>query len=184
MVNRRFVDQHAANQNVVGRQLRHTGLPATPFTIAGVIGDLAEDGRRRVPVPYVYTCPAAAAWPDPEYVARTTDARAFAADLRQIVHELDPSRAIFGMRPLSDVLDAAARTSRGSTRRCSASFAGAALLLAAIGLYSLFMLIVVGTRSRDRRAARDRRGAAGDDPARHGRRRPAARDRHSCWALG
>jgi predicted permease len=140
MVNRRFVDQHAANQNVVGRQLnqREAGGPAT---IAGVIADVTEDGPASSSVPYVYVCTAAGWWPDPEYVARTTDVRAFAADLRQIVRELDSSRAIFGMRPLSDVLEAALGQPRLDAAMLG-SFAGAALTLAAVGLYSLFMLIV------------------------------------------
>lgn len=141
MVNRRFVDRHADGQNVVGRLLKITSLPKSSFTITGVVGDLAEDNHATSPVPYLYTCPVAGAWPDPEYVVRTSDARALAADLRRIVHEIDPTRAIFDVRPLQDVMD-----TRLDQPRLDATvvglFAGAALLLAAIGLYSLFMLVV------------------------------------------
>ncbi len=116
-------------------------MPKSSFTITGVVGDLAEDNHATSPVPYLYTCPAAGAWPDPEYVVRTSDARALAADLRRIVHEIDPTRAIFDVRPLQDVMD-----TRLDQPRLDAAvlglFAGAALLLAAIGLYSLFMLVV------------------------------------------
>jgi putative ABC transport system permease protein len=151
MVNQRFVDQHAAGQNLVGRTLRLTQSPAQALTIAGVIGNLAEDGHATSPVPYVYTCDSAGSWPDPEYVARTSDARAFGSDLRQLVRELvselDPGRAIFGLRPLSEVVDRALEQPRLDATILGV-FAAAAVTLAAIGLYSLFML-VVSERARE-----------------------------------
>jgi ABC-type antimicrobial peptide transport system permease subunit len=141
IVNRQFADTHAPGQPLVGRTLRLTQAPDTPRPIVGVIGDLVEDGPGTRPAPYVYTCDAAGSWPDPEYVVRTTDARAFAADLRRIAGELDPARAVFGVRPLQDVLDGALDQPRLDAT-VVAVFAAAALALAAIGLYALFMLIV------------------------------------------
>ncbi len=86
-------------------------------------------------------------WPDPEYVVRTRDARALGADVRRIVGVIDPSRAVFSLRPLQDVMDASLQRPRldATLLLC---FAGAALLLAAVGQYSLFML-VVSERSRE-----------------------------------
>ena len=78
---------------------------------------------------------------------RTADAAAFASDLRRIVGELDPSRAIFGLRPLQAVLDAALDRPRLNATMLGV-FASAAVTLAAIGLYSLFML-VVSERSKE-----------------------------------
>jgi predicted permease len=147
MVNQRFVDLFAANQNLVGRDLRVAQFASVPFTIAGVIGNIAEDGHATSVGPYVYTCDPAGAWPDPEYVVRTTDVRAFALDLRRIVHELEPARAIFGFRPVQEVLDAALDQPRLDAAILG-FFAAAAVTLAAIGLYSLFML-VVSERARE-----------------------------------
>jgi predicted permease len=147
IVNRRFVETHAAGQNLVGRSLRLAALEAPPLTIAGVVGDLAEDGRDTSPGPYVYTCDAAGSWPDPRYVVRTSDVAALAADLRRIVRELDPERAWFGLTPMSDVVDASLDRPRLDAA-ILAAFAGAAVLLAALGLYSLFML-VVSERTRE-----------------------------------
>ena len=141
MLNQRFVDVYAQNQNLVGRSLRVTQGGGPPVRIVGVIGNLAEDGHSTSPVPYAYTCDPAGFWPDPEYVARTSDTRAFAADLRRIVRELDPARAVFGLRPVQDVLDAALDQPRLDAAMLG-FFAGAAVMLAAIGLYSLFMLVV------------------------------------------
>jgi putative ABC transport system permease protein len=141
MVNRRFVERVAEGRQLVGRTLTLIQIPVGPITIAGVIGDLAEDGPASVPVPYLYMCATARSWPDPNYVARTADPGAFAADLRRIVRELDPARAIFGLRSLEDVIAGSLDQPRLDASMLGL-FAGAALLLAAVGMYSLFMLVV------------------------------------------
>jgi hypothetical protein len=141
MLNQRFVDAYAPNQNLVGRVLRVAQVNGPSMTIAGVIANLAEDGHGTIPVPYAYTCDPAGFWPDPEYVVRTSDNRAFAADLRRIVRDIDPARAVFGLRPVQDVLDAALDQPKLDAAMLGL-FAAAAVTLAAIGLYSLFMLIV------------------------------------------
>jgi putative ABC transport system permease protein len=141
LVNQRFVDVFAAGQSVVGRSLSYPQFPNTTFTIAGVVGNLAEDGHATAATPYVYNCNPAGAWPDPEYVVRTSEPRAIAGDLRRIVDEIEPGRAIFGLRPLQEVIDAALDRPRLDAAMLGL-FASAAVTLAAIGLYSLFMLIV------------------------------------------
>jgi putative ABC transport system permease protein len=141
LVNQKLVDVYAPNQNLVGRTMRFTEGSGSPFTIVGIIGNLAEDALGASAVPYTYSCISAGWWPDPEYVVRTADPRAFAADLRRIVREIDASRAIFGLRPVQAVLDASLDQPRLDAGML-ATFASAALTLAAIGLYSLFMLMV------------------------------------------
>ena len=145
MVNQRFVDLYAGGVDVVGRAL--ATQPGSSDTIVGVIGTMMEDGPATSPVPYVYRCASAGGWPDPEYVVRTADPRAFSADLRRIVRELDGERAVFGLRPLREVLDLALEQPRLDAAMVG-SFAAAALALAAVGLYSLFML-VVSERARE-----------------------------------
>jgi putative ABC transport system permease protein len=148
MVNQRFVDVFAQGQPLPGRLLRLSSFPnAPPRMITGVIGNLVEDGHGTTVAPYVYHCERPGSWPDPEYVARTLDAGAFATDLRRIVRELDPGRAIFGLRPLQEVLDGALQQPRLDAAMLGV-FAVAALALAAVGLYSLFML-VVSERARE-----------------------------------
>lgn len=144
MVNQRFAEVFAPGQDLVGRTLRSLG---TPFTIAGVVGNIAEDSHDAAPVPYLYACAPGGWWPDPNYVVRTADGRALTGDLRRIVRELDPGRAIFGLRPVNEILDAGLDRPRVDATMLTL-FAGAALLLAAIGQYSLFML-VVSERTRE-----------------------------------
>jgi len=147
MLNQRFVDVHAAGQNLLGRTLAITQSPNDRLTIVGIIRDLAEDGPGTAAVPYVYACINGGDWPDPEYVALTSDPSLFASDLRGIVRELDSTRAIFGLKPVQKVLDAALDQPRLDAAMLGV-FAGTAVTLAALGLYSLFMLLV-SERSRE-----------------------------------
>jgi predicted permease len=149
MVNQRFVDVYAPNhQNLIGRTMEIVqNGPGATYTISGVLGTMAEDGPAVNPVPFTYVCSPAGWWPDPEYVVRTADARALARDLRTIVNSLDSKRAIFGLRPLREAVDGAFDQPKLDAAVLSL-FASAALTLAGIGLYSLFML-VVSDRTRE-----------------------------------
>jgi putative ABC transport system permease protein len=142
LVNKRLVELHGAGQNLVGHRLTVTwSSGAVNYTIVGVVDDLAEDGQSVGPFPYVYNCDPAGSWPDPEYVVRTSNPNGLMTDVRRVVHELDSTRAIFGVRAIADVMDAALDQPRFDASLLGL-FAGAAVALAAIGLYSLFMLVV------------------------------------------
>jgi len=146
MVNRRFVEQYAAGQNVIGRRLTFTQLGGAGFRIVGVVGDVREDRPAAPVVPYVYSCLPAGSWPDPEYVVRADgDPRALTAAIRQLVKSLDPVRPVFGLKPLTDVIDAALDQPRLNAAALG-TFAAAALVLAALGLYGLLMLLVAQRR--------------------------------------
>lgn len=150
LVNRRFVAAYASGQNVVGRSMRwSTDRPNWPTTeIVGVVDDIREDNLRAAVVPFVYACIALGAWPDPEYVVRTSaDPRAAFSAIRRAVHDVDPSRAVFGLMTLQDNLDATLGQTRLQTQLIS-GFGLAAVLLAVIGLYGLVALAVT-TRRRE-----------------------------------
>jgi len=150
MVNRRFVELYAKGQNLIGRHYRfgQSVSKAMPDEIVGVVGDAREDGLAASAAPYIYTCQPAGAWPDPEYVVRTKgDTRALMQQVRQIVHGIEPNRAVFGVKLLDSVVDEALEQPRLNTRFV-AMFAVAAMLLASVGLYSLISLIVIA-RTRE-----------------------------------
>lgn len=141
MVNRQFVDRFAGGQTIVGRTLTFTQF-RSQFTITGVVGDVLEDGPSAPAVPYVYTCQGHGAWPDPEYVVRAdSDPRQVIGAIRAAVKAIDPSRPVFGVKPVSDVMDAALDQPRLNAQLV-ASFAIAALALAALGLHALLVLVV------------------------------------------
>ena len=149
VVNHRFVELYARNQNVVGRWFKYTqsSLANNPANeIVGVVGDVREDGLAMAPAPYVYDCPTAGSWPDPEYVVRARgNARALMEQVRQIVHGIDPQRAVFGMRTLDGLLNDTLEQPRLNAGLVG-FFAGTAMVLASVGLYSLITLMVMARR--------------------------------------
>lgn len=154
VVNHRFVELYSKHQNVVGRWYSYTlsSIPNAPHNqIVGVVGDVTEDGLNVAPAPYIYDCPTAGSWPDPEYVVRARGgeraARSLMEEVRQIVHRIDPQRAVFGMKMLDTLLDDALEQPRLNAGLL-ALFAAAALLLASVGLYSLIALLVTA-RTRE-----------------------------------
>lgn len=145
LVNQQFVDTFAQGASVIGRQMRVVGGMPAPYTIAGVVPDLAEDGVQVARVPFVYTCDQAGAWPDPNYVVRAADAASVGGLIRSVVREVDSSRAVFGLRPLESVVSDAIAAPRQHAGLIT-SFALVALLLTALGLYALLARLVADTR--------------------------------------
>jgi putative ABC transport system permease protein len=145
LVNQEFVNRYAAGQNLIGRGVRVAGTKGTPATISGIIADVAEDGPQVDRMPFVYSCDSAGSWPDPNYVVRTNNAAALMGRLREVVGQIDSSRAVFSVRLLDDVMAAAISEPRRNATLV-ASFASVALLLCAIGLYALFARLVADSR--------------------------------------
>jgi len=152
LVNRRFVDLFAKGRNLVGQHIQFVQDLVTPgaqaMEIVGVAGDLREDALNVAPGPYVYVCIAPGGWPDPEYVARAQGSpAALMQAIRPIAHQIDPTRAVFGMKTVPEVLNASLDEPRLKSRVVTV-FALAAMLLASVGLYSLVTLMVTA-RTRE-----------------------------------
>ncbi|PYS20013.1 MAG: hypothetical protein DMG11_30750 [Acidobacteria bacterium] len=144
LVNRRLVEMYANGRNVVGRHFRFADFPPNypPIEIVGVVGDVREDSVSAAPVAYVYWCIMAGGWPDPDYVVRTRgNPRALLAQIRSVVHDAEPTRAVFGAQPLQNAIDASWEQTRLNTELVTV-FGAAALGLASIGLYGLVTLTV------------------------------------------
>ena len=116
--------------------MKITGSPQQ-FEISGVVADAREDALITAPVPYVYICIGPGNWPDPEYVVRAAGdpTRLFSA-IRAAAHRVDPSRAVFGLDSLANVVEATLDQPRLDAQMIG-FFAISALLLASIGIYSM-----------------------------------------------
>ncbi|MGO9254799.1 MAG: ADOP family duplicated permease [Bryobacteraceae bacterium] len=146
MVNRRFVEVYGRGQNLIGRHVGFGGYGVPPWEIVGVIGDMKEDSLAAPAYPYVYACAGGGNWPDPEYLVRTAgDPHGVMNSIRQVVQNVAPGRAIFGVQTLDEALDATLDRPR-SNAQLLALFALAAMTLAAVGLYGLVTQIVNSRR--------------------------------------
>jgi hypothetical protein len=139
IVNRVFAERYGPD--LIGRHFTFDQT-SQPMEIVGVAGNTIEDGPSAVATPYVYACLSPGSWPDPEYVVRLgSNAGGASAAIRAIVRQVAPGRAIFGMRPLEQALAASLDQPRLNASALTI-FAGAAMTLASLGLYSLLTLLV------------------------------------------
>jgi putative ABC transport system permease protein len=136
VVNRSFANHYLPGTTPTGHQLQ--GATYNDFepqgTIRGVVGDAREEGLNTQPVPTVYSC-FDAPNPFPNYLVRTRgNPTEMAEAIRRRVHELEPSRSVYGMVPLQLHLDEVSFESRLRTFLL-ALFAASAVLLACVGIY-------------------------------------------------
>ncbi len=151
-MNRRFVELFAKGRNLIGQHIQFVQDLVTPgaqaMEIVGMAGDLREDALNVTPGPYLYVCISPGGWPDPEYVVRALGSPgALEQAIRPIARQIDPTRAVFGMKTVPEVLSESLDEPRLKSRVVTV-FALAAMLLASVGLYSLVTL-VVAARTRE-----------------------------------
>jgi len=136
LVNRSFANAYLPQSSPVGR---HIVIPGrnnflTGGEIRGIVGDAREQGLDIEPSPTIYWC-ISAPMPDPYYLVRTrTEPGALAQTIREEIHELEPTRSVFGVVPLSEHLDDAFSENR-LRMILLGFFAATAVSLACVGLY-------------------------------------------------
>jgi putative ABC transport system permease protein len=133
LVNQTFANRFFPGENPIG----HRVLQRFPADIVGVVPDAREHSLLKDFQPVAYFCGLLPFNPDPWYVVRTDrpgtpDVNA----IRQAMHEIEPQRAVYNSRVLSEVVEESFSAPR-LNRMLFAFFAGTALLLVAVGLYSL-----------------------------------------------
>jgi predicted permease len=135
MVNRAFANAYFPGSSPIGRHLSQPGnLYVLPSEVAGIVGDAREMGMDKEPVPTAYWC-AYPIQPGTRLIARTHgDPILMSETIRRRMHELEPVRSVFDMKPLTEQISDAFAENRLRTILL-AFFAGAAVLLASVGLY-------------------------------------------------
>ncbi len=116
------------------------------MTVVGVVEDVRSDQLEKQPLPQVYV-PAEAAPPTAiALIARgSIPPRDLEARLRNAVHGVDPSQAVFDVRTMDDVVRASIAVPRTDTLLI-ATFGALALVLAVVGVYGVIAYSVAQRR--------------------------------------
>lgn len=139
VVSESFAARIRGDGPVLGRRIRLTRTGATEWQIVGVVGDVQMGTLDSEPPPAVYASHLQSADGRLPLIVRTTRPPAeVAASLRELVRRIDPSVPAYSIATLGEQM----RRSRAVFVRrfplaIGSVFAGAALLLALVGLYSL-----------------------------------------------
>jgi putative ABC transport system permease protein len=136
VVNRSFVDSYLSGRAAIGNHLQF--VPAGPYmqpaVILGIVGDAREEGLQHAPGPVAYFCNSAPT-PFPAFLIRTPgNPMAMAETVRRKLHEVEPLRSIYEIRPLEEHLGDTLAENRLRTTLLT-FFALTAIALACVGLY-------------------------------------------------
>jgi predicted permease len=147
VVSRGFADRHLRGQTAIGHLIQKGPIGEKPIEIVGIVADAREDGPNTEPLPMIYGCGYLRFWPDSDFLVQTRTPEALANAARQALLAVDPTRPIYGVRPMAEALHAALLQTRVRTQLVSL-FSIMALSLAAIGLYGL-MAYTVTQRTKE-----------------------------------
>ena len=137
IISQALARQQFPRQDPIGRPLFVQWGRKTPYQIVGVVGDVRQIGLDREPAPNVYFPDAQEPNGGGTLVIRTpADPMKLAPAIEQVIHAYDRDQAIADIQPLEAYLASSVARPRFQSVLI-ASFAGLALLLAAIGIFGV-----------------------------------------------
>jgi putative ABC transport system permease protein len=148
VVSEKMARQYWPNENPIGKRVSILINNTGPREVVGVAGDVKENALSEATRATMYTPFEQEPWPFLNVVVRAkADPASAAGGIRTALHRIDPEQAIGELTTVEDYIARVTAAPRFNALLIS-SFAGLALLLAAIGLYAV-MSYSVALRRRE-----------------------------------
>ena len=129
--------QYWGTDNPVGAFARFNQPTGQRFEVIGVVGDVRNDGLGDPSVPEIYISSTIQAIETTNFLVRSTrPAGLLAPEIRAAVRGADAEQPVYGIRAMNDVI-ASSMTLERVASLMTAFFAGAALVLATLGVYGV-----------------------------------------------
>jgi putative ABC transport system permease protein len=147
LVTRAFADRYFPSEDPIGHAFVSPGQLSNRTTkIVGVVEDVRESGLLKEPEPLIYWCGYNPYWPDQRFLVRSRpDRHVSMTAIRAALREIEPGRAVYAERSLSDLVWTSLSPQRLNAILLS-MFAATALLLAGLGLYGVLSQLVSARR--------------------------------------
>jgi putative ABC transport system permease protein len=141
IISETFARRYWPNESAIGKRFR--AGPNNPVgTVVGVVGDVRTLNSEQSPAPAFYFPYGYIGMPGLVVMVRTAaQPETFAAPLRAEVHQLDSEQPVYNMRTMNEIVAVATAQQRFQAV-LSSLFAIIALLLVAIGIYSVVAYMV------------------------------------------
>jgi len=138
MISESMAKRFWPGENPIGKRLKMSFFPEKPREVVGVVGDVKLLGlNRREPVATLYLPLPQQPMPFMSLVVRTSSApTSLISAISNAVHEVDREQPVLDVITMDDILANSLSPQRFNVLLLSA-FSGLALLLAAIGIYSV-----------------------------------------------